>query len=225
MVLYDTTELAMLQLLLSKEANEPPIGDTWFQKTQTHIIKRHRQILVDWLLTVTSEWELPPEVLFTAVKMIDTFCSISNITRSKYQLLGVTALFVADKFHDEGECPPDPSDWTYICADVYTLADIHRMERILLATLDWNLRTPTAFDFIQAMIANNDDDEFLNEAIRWAKQSLSDSSILQYQPSLIAMACMQLAAGEILRDSPDIHYTQEQLAPCIANISEINPTS
>lgn len=54
-----------------------------------------RTILVDWLVEVAEEYKLQPQTLFLAVSFIDRFLSLMSVVRSKLQLLGTAAMFVA----------------------------------------------------------------------------------------------------------------------------------
>lgn len=69
-----------------------------------------------------------------------------SILRSKLQLLGATAMYIASKF--EEILPPELTDFTYITDDTYTKTQIVRMERLVLKTLDFNLAAPTAHTFL-----------------------------------------------------------------------------
>lgn len=54
-----------------------------------------RTILVDWLVEVAQEYKLQSETLFLAVSFIDRFLSVMSVVKSKLQLLGTAAMFVA----------------------------------------------------------------------------------------------------------------------------------
>lgn len=54
-----------------------------------------RTILVDWLVEVAQEYKLHSETLFLAVSFIDRFLSVMSVVKSKLQLLGTAAMFVA----------------------------------------------------------------------------------------------------------------------------------
>ena len=66
--------------------------------------------------------------------------------RSKLQLVGATAMYIASKF--EEIFPPELADFTYITDDTYTKVQIVRMERLILKVLDFNLAAPTSHMFV-----------------------------------------------------------------------------
>ena len=74
------------------------------------------------------------------------FLSNMSVLRSKLQLVGATAMYIASKF--EEILPPEIADFTYITDDTYTKSQIVRMERLILKILDFNLSAPTSHVFL-----------------------------------------------------------------------------
>lgn len=74
-----------------------------------------------------------------AVNLIDRFMQITSdvVPKSKYQLFGITCLFIAAKY--EEIYPPSLGDFVYVCADTYTAHHILDMEGIILNKLEFNL--------------------------------------------------------------------------------------
>lgn len=64
-------------------------------RRQPDVTYSMRTILVDWLVEVAEEYKLQPQTLFLAVSFIDRFLSLMSVVRSKLQLLGTAAMFVA----------------------------------------------------------------------------------------------------------------------------------
>ena len=54
-----------------------------------------RAILIDWLSEVADEYKLYSETFHLAVNFIDRFLSRMSVTKSKFQLIGTTALYLA----------------------------------------------------------------------------------------------------------------------------------
>merc|ERR1711970_369790 len=65
-----------------------------------HINGRIRGVLIDWLIDVHNQFKLLQETLYLAIFLLDRFMQLDgvHIKRSRYQLVGVTALFTASKF-------------------------------------------------------------------------------------------------------------------------------
>ena len=57
-----------------------------------------RAILVDWIAEVHYKLKLMPETLHLVVQLIDRYLKAKDIKKSKFQLLGVAAIYVAGKF-------------------------------------------------------------------------------------------------------------------------------
>ena len=55
------------------------------------------QILIDWLVEVTTKWRLVPETLYVTVQLVDRYLEVATIARSRLQLLGVASLLIASK--------------------------------------------------------------------------------------------------------------------------------
>lgn len=65
---------------------------------QEEINDKMRAILIDWLIDVHLKFKLLPETLYITVGIIDRYLSLHTVARSKLQLVGITALFVASKY-------------------------------------------------------------------------------------------------------------------------------
>jgi len=64
-------------------------------KVQLVVTTNMRQILVDWLVDVAVEYKLLSETLHLCVSYIDRFLSVSPVTKSKLQLVGVSSMLLA----------------------------------------------------------------------------------------------------------------------------------
>jgi hypothetical protein len=87
-------------------------------ESQTDISEKMRAILLDWLVDVHLKFQLRQETLFLCQKIIDNYLALKLIERSKLQLLGVTALFMASKY--EEIYPPQLKDFVHITDNAYT---------------------------------------------------------------------------------------------------------
>lgn len=59
-----------------------------------------RTTLIDWLLQVHMRYHMLPETLWIAVNVIDRFLSNRVVSLVKFQLVGVTAMFIAAKYEE-----------------------------------------------------------------------------------------------------------------------------
>lgn len=65
----------------------------------------------------------------------------------KFQLLGVTAMFVAGKL--EEIYPPFSHELADLTAESYTPQQIRRMEKLLLTTIEFDVQPPIIPNFIE----------------------------------------------------------------------------
>lgn len=121
--------------------------DTDYMSKQSDVDSRMRAILIDWLVDVNLKFKLLPQSLFVAVNIIDRYLSVKTVSRSELQLLGISALMITGKY--EEIYPPVLKDYTAVCADVYTCADIVRMEADIITTLKFNVTQPSSIYFLQ----------------------------------------------------------------------------
>lgn len=67
---------------------------------QTDINVYMRDILVGWLIEVSTGLNLKMESLHLAVLLVDKFCYSRNILKRKYQVLGGACLYIAAKYEE-----------------------------------------------------------------------------------------------------------------------------
>lgn len=96
-----------------------------------------RAILIDWLIDVHKKFKLRSQTLFMAVNIIDRILEKVEVAKHRFQLLGITGLFIASKY--EEIYPPELERFSYVCADAYTNDDLLQMESKVLELLDFNL--------------------------------------------------------------------------------------
>ena len=69
------------------------------------------------------------------------------MSKSKLQLVGVTSMLLASKY--EEMYAPETNDFVYITDNAYTKSDIHKMECLILKSLDFNLGRPLPLHFLR----------------------------------------------------------------------------
>lgn len=106
-----------------------------------------RGILVDWLIEVHTKFRLLPETIFLMSNLIDRFLSLRVVSLVKFQLVGITALFVAAKY-EEVVCP-SVTNFVYMTEDGYEAEEMLSAERYLLRMVDFNLSYPNPLNFLR----------------------------------------------------------------------------
>ena len=67
---------------------------------QTFVTTKMREMLMEWLSDVVSQYELSLQTLFLGKKIVDVILSKKLFFVKNLQLLGATSLFIASKFED-----------------------------------------------------------------------------------------------------------------------------
>lgn len=117
--------------------------------SQKEINKQQRAVLVDWMIEVSEDCKLHSETLFISVNILDRYLSVEQITKEKFQLLGITCLFVASKYEENRkEHMPLDSAASY-CLWIYSTEEIIQMERKILNALSWNISSGLHVDFLR----------------------------------------------------------------------------
>ncbi|KAJ8535939.1 hypothetical protein K7X08_034340 [Anisodus acutangulus] len=117
---------------------------------QRDITQSMRGTLVDWLVEVSEEYKLVPDILYLAFHFIDLFLSQNYVERKKLQLLGITCVLVASKY--EKMCAPRVEEFCFITDNAYTKSEVLAMESLVLNFLGFRLAAPTAKTFLRRFI-------------------------------------------------------------------------
>lgn len=98
-------------------------------KKQPDISSNMRSILMEWLVEVADVYKLQLQTLYLGASYVDRFLSQTSVTRSKLQLLGITALYLAAKL--EEIYPPELKDFVYITDDTYSKRQVRYNNHIM----------------------------------------------------------------------------------------------
>jgi hypothetical protein len=112
---------------------------------QKDIKEPMRCILIDWLISLQNKFFFKAKTLFLAVNLIDRYLSQRPIIRTRFQLLGVSALFIASKY--EEMYMKNISDFVDITARAFDKYEILEMESELIDLVEFNLDLPLSLDF------------------------------------------------------------------------------
>ena len=81
-----------------------------------------RETLMGWLVEVHPQLCFNSHTLYLAVLIVDKYCHSRPINRNKYQLLGITALFIAAKYEEVRT--PKLKHYYAICGGEYSIETI-----------------------------------------------------------------------------------------------------
>lgn len=172
----------------------------YLETLQPDVNHQMRAILVDWLVEVGEEYNLRSDTLFLTVNLVDRFLAIERVERGALQLVGITAMLIASKYQEI--YPPSIQKFVYISDNTYTVAQVIRMEEVMLNALEFNLTvvTPKCFlrRFVKAACADLPMDQSLLENFHYLSSyitelTLQEYSFVKYLPSTIATSAVVIA--------------------------------
>ena len=160
-------------------------------KSQKEINLQMRSILVDWIIDVHYKFGFTDETLFMTILTIDRYISIKQISRIKFQLLGITSMLLACK-HEEINVPK-VEDFIYITDNAYTKDEVIHMENDILNALNFELLYPSPIKFYQILSLKFNFDKFQHLLGKYLMESfLIDLNWINYKPSVISCACIYI---------------------------------
>ena len=159
-----------------------------------------RSILIDWLIDVQLRFKLKSETLFLTVNIIDRYLSKLNIHKTKLQLLGTTAMYIASKY--EEIYPPKVKDFAYVTDNTYSRSEILIMEQDILNILSFNISLPSSYHFLQQFWHTSG---IINSKVLFMGKyllelCLLDFKTMHYRPSLIAASALYTSNRLITKD-------------------------
>ena len=159
-----------------------------YMKKQKEINDQMRSILIDWIIDVHHKFGFTDETLFMTVSIIDRYCSSEQISRIKYQCLGITALMIACK-HEEINVPK-VEDFIYITDNAYTKEEVFKMENDVLSKLNFELLYPSPIKFYEYLSLHFNFSKKYHFLGKYLMETfLLDLKYVKYKPSVISCAC------------------------------------
>ena len=111
---------------------------------------RMRAILVDWMMEVSKIFKLRTESFFASVVLVDSVIArYSGLKTSELQLYGVTALWLAAKYHEI--YPPDIGDVIFVCDNAFTAQQILEAEIIIFKIVGCNVNVPDMLQYLRVI--------------------------------------------------------------------------
>lgn len=119
---------------------------------QTDVKSYMRETLIDWIVDVNSHFRHRRETLYLCVNIIDRYVAATirekkdMVSRSNYQLVGVTAYLIASKY--EEIYYPEIRMILQFADNIYSEEDVKKMELKIINTLKYDLTVPTTNKFL-----------------------------------------------------------------------------
>ena len=98
--------------------------------------------MINWLIIIQVEFSFLPETLFITVNIIDRYLSKKRIPLDQFQLLGITAMFIASKFQEI--YPPIMTDFIEMTKNSFKPKLMRAFETKVLKTIEFDVNcTPS----------------------------------------------------------------------------------
>ncbi|KPV73230.1 uncharacterized protein RHOBADRAFT_4414, partial [Rhodotorula graminis WP1] len=175
------------------ELEESSMPNPRYMDHQTEIEWSMRTTLIDWLLQVHLRYHMLPETLWIAINVIDRFLSNRVVSLIKFQLVGVTAMFVAAKY--EEIMAPSVEEFVFMTEGGYSREEILKGERIILQSLEFNISSYcTPYSWVRRISKADDYDIQTRTLSKFLMEvTLLDHRFLRAKPSMIAAVGMYLS--------------------------------
>ena len=159
-----------------------------------------RKILVKWILQVAEKFKANQETVHISIQIIDYILVFSHkkITKTNFQLLGISSLFVASKYNEI--YTPEAKKYVYVCDGLYTLEDLFTMESYILTLTGFNLQFPTLVNFIGPLMNKADlSEEFKKTVDTFSRMIVLDFNLFnRFKKQHVTGAILYLA-GRLLK--------------------------
>ena len=184
----DYINIIYYNLLVEEALGISPKPDHTYMSRQSEINDKMRSILVDWLIDVHFKFGFTDETLFMTISIIDRYLSVCQITRTNFQLLGITALMIACK-HEEIDLPKI-DDFIYITDNAYVKNEVIKMENDVLSKLNFSFLYPSPIKFFEYLSFHFNFEKKHHMMGKYLMESfLLDVKNAKYKPSIISCAC------------------------------------
>lgn len=158
--------------------------------------------MIEWCHKIVEITQLSRENVAMSMQMVDRFLSTSSNaqvylkSRSQFQLLSITTLYIAIKFNESVALG---SDVVSEISGMYSVEDIEAMERTILKDLNWHIYTPTTSQLtnliLSLLLPHVQLDEsmwnlILEEVQYQAEFAMKDYYFSTQRPSTVALAAI-----------------------------------
>jgi hypothetical protein len=202
----------------------------------SHIDENLRRKVCEWSFKVVDEFGFDREVVSIALNYLDRYVTLASettgmLSKIEFQLVAVTALYLAIKLHGEIDPAIGPrrklkiETFVKLNGGCFSVEILENMEKNMLSSLNWRVNPPTTVTFIANMLrllpkwsicghkGVPDVEQFANHIFALARH-LAELSVgwssftFRFKPSAIAYACILSAIDVGTRHScplpPDV---------------------
>jgi len=107
-----------------------------------------RDNIVSWLVQLNKHYKFHPETMVLSTVILDSFLSVVKARPKYLRCIGIACFYLAAKTLEEDEVVPSTLDFVQKSECGCSVAEVLRMERVVLDKLQWQLMQPTAVEFM-----------------------------------------------------------------------------
>ena len=183
-----------------------------------------RRILINWLVELYDELEMPVDVLLQAVHQVDRFLSTHAVPKETLQLVGAVALMIANNHfcklpHQDGERPAQEhglnhaEDIVYWTDGTYRINEVLTMESRLLYGFEIG-EADSSLDYLAHITGGlNLPDATVSLTIELLILCTREYPLLRMRSRLL-VACALRVAIRAAPDGDNVQWTESIAARC-----------
>lgn len=174
--------------------------------TEKDVNGQSRDKLAVWILSLAGEFKFNSETIGLAIRLLDRVQQLFKVQAKYLRCVAVTCLYIAAKTLEEDENIPSTPDLVKRSHCGCSFAEITRMEMVILNKLNWDVRQPSAVDFlytIHVVLMSHyphllsgphcmSAPEQLSHLMRKMLRCLTSHSLQRFRPSTMALALLSL---------------------------------
>ncbi|KAK9806713.1 hypothetical protein WJX72_000302 [[Myrmecia] bisecta] len=206
---------------------------------------RHRMVLTEWLAEVSWDWNLESTIVFKAVSYLDHYLGVTPVeVLSRFQLVGIACLRAAMgdtrkrlpiKLQDQDK-DLDPQRFAYISDRTYTPEEVEEFTTVIANCTPEHVKdAPNPKMFLRSFwyrtvssgLVTSEEMHIYTIASFFLQLSLLDLTCTGYSASLLAASALSNSLHIFGKESWPVFlqqyaaYTSQELAPCKANLFEL----
>lgn len=112
---------------------------------------KERSQAIFWISWLNQKFEFGTETLACAVQTLDRFLGICKVQSKYLRCAALASYHIAAKFLEEEKCLPTITVLIETGSCTFSQKDLSRMEHIILTKLNWHVKIPTSYDFLEAL--------------------------------------------------------------------------
>jgi len=112
---------------------------------------KERSQAIFWISWLNKQFELSTETFACAVQTFDRFLGVCKVQSKYLRCAALASYHIAAKLLEEEKCLPTMTVLIQTGSCSFNQKDLSRMENIILTKLNWQVKTPTSYDFLEIL--------------------------------------------------------------------------